>query len=112
MSEEEAANPTSYPLPEYGYRKPLKLLTKDLRFAAVEAIRAAPAPLPPDPTKPAHYNDTTITPFQVIDDWKLDFYLGNVVKYVCRREKKGNELADLKKAATYLARKIQQLENE
>ena len=60
--------------------------------------------------KPAHYNDTAVTPFQVINAWGLDFYLGNIVKYLCRREKKGNELADLRKAATYLAEKIKQLE--
>ena len=63
-----------------------------------------------EPAAPAHYNDTAVTPFQVINAWRLDFYLGNVVKYLCRREKKGNELADLRKAATYLAEKIKQLE--
>lgn len=61
---------------------------------------------------PAHYNSTSITPFQVIDDWQLDFYLGNVIKYICRRKKKNGELEDLKKAATYLAEYIKRLEND
>ena len=98
------------PLPEYGYRKPLQLLKKDLGRAAVEAIRAAAASTPADPIRPGHYNDTAITPFQVIDNWNLDFYLGNTVKYLCRREKKGNELDDLRKALAYLQEKIRILE--
>lgn len=75
-----------------------------------EAIKEAVADLNEYFTKPTHYNDTAITPFQVVNDWELDFYLGNVVKYVCRREKKGNELTDLRKAQAYLNEKIRLLE--
>ena len=67
-------------------------------------------PPPPPITKPAHYNDTAITALQVIDDWGLDFRLGNTVKYIARHKKKGTELADLRKAAEYLDLAIKRLE--
>lgn len=63
-------------------------------------------------TKPSHYNSTTITPFQVIDDWGLDFYLGNVIKYLCRAGKKGLAKPDLLKAQEYLQQTINRLPNE
>lgn len=60
---------------------------------------------------PSHYNSTSITALQVIDDWNLDFYLGNVVKYIKRHELKGNALQDLKKAAQYLQLYIDKVTN-
>lgn len=61
-----------------------------------------------DPIKPEYYNDTKITPFDVIDDWKLNFYLGNAVKYIKRAGKKaGNSrLQDLKKIREYIDHEI------
>ena len=49
----------------------------------------------------------------VIEDWDLDFHLGNTVKYISRAGKKGTdkELQDLKKALWYLERRIQNLED-
>lgn len=49
-----------------------------------------------------HYHKGHIEPFDVIDDWGLDFYLGNVVKYICRAKHKGQEKDDIIKAITYL----------
>jgi len=46
----------------------------------------------------------------VIDDWKLDFSLGNAVKYIARAAHKGTELEDLKKARWYLDHEIKKLE--
>lgn len=66
----------------------------------------------PIETKPAHYNDTAITALQVIDDWGLDFRLGNVVKYLARHQKKGTPRADLQKAAEYLALAIAKLDSQ
>lgn len=61
---------------------------------------------------PGHYGgDTTYEAIKVIEAWGLDFHLGNTVKYICRAPHKGAQLADLKKAAWYLARKIEQLES-
>jgi hypothetical protein len=50
---------------------------------------------------------------KVIENWDLDFHLGNTVKYISRAGKKDNdkELQDLKKAQWYLERRIQNLEN-
>jgi hypothetical protein len=62
-----------------------------------------------DINKPAHYNYSAIEPINVIEAWKLDFTLGNVIKYIERHEHKGTPLKDLQKAKWYLERKIKQL---
>lgn len=59
---------------------------------------------------PAHYNMGEIEVIAAIEDWKLGYHEGNVVKYVARAKHKGCELQDLKKAAWYLERRIKQLE--
>lgn len=65
-----------------------------------------------DPIKPDYYNDSKITPFQVIDDWNLDFYLGNAIKYIKRCGKKCNntKLQDLRKAKEYIEELIRKEE--
>lgn len=70
-----------------------------------------------EPTKekinhPAHYNMGKIEVIEVIEDWKLDFHLGNAVKYIGRAPHKGNEIQDLQKARWYLDRRIDQLIKE
>lgn len=61
-----------------------------------------------DSIKPSYYNDTKITPFDVIDDWGLNFYEGNAIKYIKRAGKKdGNSrLQDLKKVREYIDHEI------
>lgn len=61
---------------------------------------------------PAHYGGegNPYEAIKVVEAWDLDFYLGNVLKYVSRAGKKGDELEDLKKARWYLDRKIARLE--
>lgn len=61
---------------------------------------------------PDHYGgaDNPYEAIKVVEAWGLDFHLGNVVKYVSRAGKKGDELEDLKKARWYLERKIAHLE--
>lgn len=61
-----------------------------------------------DPIKPSYYNDTKITPFDVIDDWDLGFYLGNAIKYIKRAGKKANNsrLQDLRKVREYIDHEI------
>ncbi len=52
---------------------------------------------------PSHYcNGRTFEPIDVINDWELNFNLGNVVKYISRVDRKDSGLEDLKKAAYYL----------
>jgi hypothetical protein len=62
--------------------------------------------------QPPHYNAGTIEVITIIEDWKLGYHLGNVVKYCLRSSHKGSELEDLKKAEWYLKRKIANLEKE
>lgn len=63
---------------------------------------------------PDHYGgqDNPYEAIKVVEAWNLDFYLGNVVKYISRAGKKGDELEDLKKARWYLDRKIARMEKE
>ena len=58
---------------------------------------------------PPHYGgDTTYEAIKVIEAWKLNFHLGNVVKYISRSGKKQIcPIEDLKKARWYLDRHIE-----
>ena len=45
---------------------------------------------------PQHYGgDNTYEAIKVIEHYSLDFHLGNVLKYILRADKKGNELEEL-----------------
>jgi len=64
----------------------------------------------PDPVhNPAHYTQFPVEVIEITEH--LNFCLGNVVKYVCRADFKGNKLEDLKKAQWYLSREIARLES-
>jgi len=56
---------------------------------------------------PKHYNVGKIEAIDVIEDLKLNFSLGCVIKYLCRSEHKNYTLEDLEKASWYLNREIQ-----
>lgn len=60
---------------------------------------------------PAHYTSGKIEVIDFIEDQKLDFLEGNVIKYVSRYKKK-NGLEDLKKAQWYLNKLIQRTEEQ
>ena len=59
---------------------------------------------------PSHYNQGKFEAIDVIEDWKLNFNLGNTVKYISRAGHKDNIIQDLKKASWYLNREIERLE--
>ena len=63
---------------------------------------------------PAHYNKSSIEPIKVIEEWGLNFALGNVIKYLCRDGKKdpAKTIEDLEKAEWYLKREIARLKKE
>jgi len=61
---------------------------------------------------PHHYTFGAIEVIDAIEAWELGFHLGNVVKYVARAGRKGNQLDDLKKARWYLDRAIGRIERE
>lgn len=59
-----------------------------------------------DPINPSHYQGDYV--MRIIEDFSLDFLDGQVIKYMLRSGKKDGAPAidDLKKAAWYLQRKI------
>lgn len=63
---------------------------------------------------PKHYNHGKFEVIDVIEDWDVDFHIGNVIKYVSRAGRKNDdtEIQDLKKALWYLQRKIELLEKK
>lgn len=60
---------------------------------------------------PSHYTDGKIEVIEFIEDKKLDFCLGNAIKYISRAGKKDpeKEVEDLEKAIWYIKRKIKQI---
>ena len=60
---------------------------------------------------PTHYQRGKIQVWDFIADQKLDFFKGNVVKYVCRAGSKSgeSELDDLMKAKVYVEKAIELL---
>lgn len=57
---------------------------------------------------PDYYNQGSIEVIDIIDDYGLNFNLGNAIKYVLRAGKKSEatRLEDLEKACFYLNREI------
>jgi hypothetical protein len=58
---------------------------------------------------PAHYKVGGIETIDFIEAKKLNYNLGNVVKYITRADHKGNTQEDLLKARWYLNREIAKL---
>ena len=65
---------------------------------------------------PDHYGgkENSYEAIKVIDAWGLGFHLGNVIKYISRAGKKDPKtlIQDLKKAAWYLEKYIEKLEEK
>lgn len=65
---------------------------------------------------PDHYGgeDNPYEVINIIEYFKLNFHVGNTVKYILRAGKKGGEsyLIALKKAYWYLGREIERLEKD
>ena len=59
---------------------------------------------------PSHYNIGKYEAIDVIEDWQLNFNLGNTVKYISRAGHKDDIVQDLKKALWYLEREIKRIE--
>ena len=58
---------------------------------------------------PVHYGgeDNPYEAIKIIEAWKLNFNLGNAVKYLSRAGKKGDYIEDLEKASFYIRREIE-----
>jgi hypothetical protein len=94
---------------------PLTTLTTNESFKALlEEVRIKPIPkviqhqlVSPDSVNhPAHYTAGGIETIDFIEAKKLNYNLGNVIKYLTRADYKGNKLEDLRKAQWYLSREI------
>jgi hypothetical protein len=55
---------------------------------------------------PKHYNVDGYEVIDIIDAFKLNFNMGNALKYLLRADRKGNKEQDLNKAIWYLQREI------
>lgn len=51
---------------------------------------------------PRHYQGKNFEVIDIINDYSLNFELGNAIKYILRADKKGNKKQDLEKAIWYL----------
>ena len=51
---------------------------------------------------PQHYKGKTFEVIDIINDYGLNFELGNAIKYILRADKKGNKKQDLEKALWYI----------
>lgn len=66
-------------------------------------------PVPPVPdmvNHPPHYTAGGIETIDFIEAKKLNYNLGNAVKYITRADHKGNRKQDLEKAVWYLTREM------
>ena len=63
--------------------------------------------------RPQHYcQGRQHQPIDVIEDWGLDYHLGNAVKYIARAGRKGDAVEDLEKAIWYIQREIRNIIRE
>lgn len=67
--------------------------------------------LEPQVEHPSHYNIGKIEVLDYIQDQRLCFSLGNVIKYVSRANHKGEPIIDLEKALYYLVNEIERRKN-
>ena len=58
-------------------------------------------------TGPTYYKRGSIQVWDFVRDQKLNFHLGNVIKYVCRAGHKDDDIEDLSKAIHYLSNEIE-----
>ena len=65
-----------------------------------------------NPVRPTHYQGDYV--MKIIEDFKLDFLSGTILKYILRAGNKpgDSDLQDLNKAKWYLDRKIANLEKQ
>jgi hypothetical protein len=89
--------------------------SNDLPEITYSDFIASLQPIEPQPdmvNHPKHYNVDGYEVIDIIDAFKLNFNMGNALKYLLRADRKGNKLQDLKKALWYLQREIEQSEKQ
>jgi hypothetical protein len=105
----DAANGVVSPsLPKRRGRPPKARLI-DLSAQPVFMATSAQSVLHDPVNHPSHYKVGGIETIDFIEAKKLNYNLGNVVKYITRADHKGNRKQDLEKARWYLDREIKAL---
>lgn len=62
-------------------------------------------------THPPHYTKgRQFEPWDVIDDWQLNYFTATALKYISRYERKGEPIVDLQKAIKFLEKEIERLQ--
>lgn len=60
---------------------------------------------------PNHYQGSTIEVIEIIEEFNLNFNMGNAIKYILRADYKEDDVQDLKKALWYIKREIEYRES-
>ena len=100
-------------VPRAGWKLPARMQTRDEKIVnpgVYEILNVATTA--DNVNHPAHYKVGGIETIDFIEAKKLNYNLGNVVKYLTRADHKGNTLEDLNKARWYLNREIASLTKE
>ena len=92
----------------------LKLCQDQLKEHVKKCQERSESPTDDNVNHPAYYTDGQIEVSDFIADKNLNFFRGNVVKYVTRAGKKdpSKEVEDLKKAQWYINREIERVEGK
>jgi hypothetical protein len=95
------------PFEEYNNNQDTEDLFKE-RFLANRGMDKDGKPIETEMVDhPDHYNMGSIEVIDAIEDWDLDFRLGNAVKYIARAGRKNEDVQqDLEKALWYIKRYI------
>lgn len=94
----------------YSVRSKLNKLRQNASPKTVLNISTTNVPVLPDMVNhPPHYKVGGVETIDFIEAKKLNYNLGNVVKYISRHDLKGDRLENLRKAQWYLDREINNL---
>lgn len=94
----------------YSVRSKLNKLRQNASPKTVLSVSTTNVPVLPDMVNhPPHYKVGGVETIDFIEAKKLNYNLGNVVKYISRHDLKGDRLENLRKAQWYLDREINNL---
>lgn len=91
--------------PELNIKKAKEYIQNYIDIVATVTTREG-IPSDTQVNSPKHYNVGKIEVIEAIEEWKLNFNLGNAIKYIARCEHKENKKQDLEKAKWYIEREL------
>jgi hypothetical protein len=98
-------------MPELGYAPTSHPISLEEYFAGLNKLHEDTGKSVRDQQVAGTHYQKAIQPWDIISEWKLDFWEGNVVKYILRWKHKDG-LQDLKKAKHYLEYLIERESND